>query len=363
MDKRFADYKTAPSRNELLLLTAATAAIFISICSMQGYGRLITNFGDSSAYISIASAIRDWDFGRVEIKQSWGYPYAMALISLLTGISVQKSLLLVSVVSSIVSVVLACRLWGGWIAGFFAVLNFDWMQRSFLGGAEPLAVALIFGAFLAFRNERYVTAALFAALSTVVRPLGILCLLAIGVVLMYRRQYKNFLLAFLVGSAVGAAYMIPLATHFGDPLATVHSYEGGQYWLFGLPFLAIIKGTLLYPAPWTNLILSYGWILLVLIGMAMMMSSHNFREHANRNPVEVLFAVPYLLIVFCYNYPVFARGNFARFAIPALPLVFLALSKYLPRDRRILWVLGTLMPALAAASALGIRHTIHALMR
>src|SRR5437660_8286819 len=115
----------------------------------------------------------------------------MAVISLTTRIPDVASLLLVSFVSSFISVALAYRLWGGWIAGLFAVLNFDWMQRSFLGGSEPLAVALIFGAFLAVRRDRYLLAALLASLSTIVRPLSIFCLIGIGVVLLYRHEYRS----------------------------------------------------------------------------------------------------------------------------------------------------------------------------
>src|SRR5437016_11113175 len=152
----------------------------------------------------------------------------MAVISLTTRIPDVASLLLVSFVSSFISIALAYRLWGGWIAGLFAVLNFDWLQRSFLGGSEPLAVALIFAAFLAVRRKNYLLAALFAALSTIVRPLGIFSLLAIGMVLLYRREYKKLTGAIFIGAGIGALYILPLRLYFGDSLATVHSYGGAQ---------------------------------------------------------------------------------------------------------------------------------------
>lgn len=115
----------------------------------------------------------------------------MAAASGVTTISDQSSLLLISFASSFLSAAFSYRLWGGWVAGLFAVLNFDWMQRSFLGGSEPLAVALIFGAFLAVRRDRYLLAALLASLSTIVRPLSIFCLIGIGVVLLYRHEYRS----------------------------------------------------------------------------------------------------------------------------------------------------------------------------
>jgi hypothetical protein len=358
------NWDAIPTLKEVVLLTLLGGVLFVSMISrFQHYAGAVYNFGDSHAYTSVASAIRHWDFSGVQIKQFWGYPYAIAAVALVTRISDQGSLLIVSCISSILSIALADRLWGGWVAGLFAVLNFDWMQRSFLGGAEPLAVALLFGAFLAVRRERYLLAVLLASLSTVVRPLGIFCVLGIGIVLLYRHQYKKFAWAVLIGLLVGGLYVLPLARHFGDPLATVHSYEGGQFSLFGIPLYAIVKGTILYPAPLTNLALSFGWILLVLAGVAMMFRDPEFREHARENPVEILFAAPYILMVFSYNYPVFARSNFARFAIPALPIVYLALSKWMPRDRRILWALGCVTPVLAAASALGIKNVVHALLR
>jgi hypothetical protein len=211
------------------------------------------------------------------------------------------------------------------------------MQRSFLDGSESLAVALIFGALVLVRKDRYVLASLLAALSTVVRPLGICCLIGIGAVLLFRREYKKLACAVLIGAAVGTLYVLPLTMHFGDALATVHSYQGAQVPLFGIPFYTIIKGTILYPAPWTNLALDFGWIALVLAGVVAMSLDPQFREYAKTYPIEVTFAALYLFAVFCYNYPVFARSNFARFSIPALPIVFVALSRWLPQDRRILW--------------------------
>ena len=349
---------------EIVALAGVTSVVFIvTILAFRDYHSTVSHFGDSSAYTDIASAIGHWDFRGLQIKQFWGYSYAMAAVSFVTCLSAQGSLLAVSFASSFLAIALAYRIWGGWVAGLFVVLNFDWIQRSFLGGSEPLAVALIFGALLLVRKDRYVSASLLAALSTIVRPLGVCCLLGIGIVLLYRREYKKLGLAVLIGAVTGGLYVLPLARYFGDPLATVHSYQGAQVPLFGFPFYAIIKGTILYPAPWTNVALDFGWIALVLAGILAMSLDSKFRDYASNNPVEVLFAALYLLAVFCYNYPVFARSNFARFAIPALPIIFVALSRWVPQDRRILWGLGIVSPVLAAASALGIQNVAHRLLR
>src|SRR5438067_432760 len=316
-------WSAEPTLREIMLLVLLSSILFAAtILQFQNYPAAVSDFGDSQAYTSVASAIHHWDFRGLQIKQFWGYPYAIVAASAIMQLPEQTSLLLISCASSFISALLAYRLWGGWIAGLFALLNFDWMQRSFLGGSEPLAVALIFGAFLALRKERYLLAALLASLSTVVRPLGVFCLIGIGVVLLRRREFKKLLAAVAIGACVGIFYVLPLARLFGDPLATVHSYQGAHSLLFGLPLYAIIKGTLLYPAPFTNLALSFGWILLVIAGVARMFLDANFKAYAKQNPAEILFAAPFLLLVFSYNYPVFARASFARFAIPILPLIF-----------------------------------------
>jgi hypothetical protein len=336
--------------------------IFVStILAFGSYSSTVSKFGDSNGYICVARAILHWDFAGLQIKQFWGYSYAMAALSMLTRLPVETTLLVVSVSSCLLSIAFAHRLWGGWIAALFAVLNFDWLQRSFLGGSEPLSVALILGSFMAARKDRFIFAATLASLATVVRPLSVFNLLAILTVLLYRREFKRALGAASVGAVVALLYVTPFFKYFGDPLATVHSYGGEPRPLFGIPFYAILEGTLRYPAPWTNLLLSFGWIGLTTFGLVMMLRDEDFRAYARQHAVEILFAVPYLILVYCYNYPVFARSNFARFAIPALPLIYLALSRWIPWDRRVLWALGIISPAFAAASAIGIRHVIAAL--
>ena len=356
------DRETSPPQfREITLLTLLTGLLFAAtILPIQSYPATVDNFGDSSAYVSAASAIAHWDFRGVQIKQFWGYPYAMALVSRLTSIPERYSLLVVSCVSSLLGVWLAYKLWGGWVAAFFAVLNFDWMQRSFLGGAEPLAVALIFGSFLAFRRDRYLLAALLAALSTVVRPLGIFCLVGIGVVLLYRREFKKLSMAMLTGALVGILYVLPFWIYFHDPLYQVHRYKTSDWHsgsAIGLPFAAIGNGFAHDHVPWTNLLLTLGWIAFVLAGVALM-AQKDFRQYARQHAPEAWFASLYIAFLFTYNSSEWARADFVRFAIPVVPFVLISLCQWIPKSRIILYSLATVSSSLAACSALGIRNVL-----
>jgi len=340
-----------------------TFLLFIAIiASVRGYREAIDAFADSSAYMSIASALRHWDFRGIVVKQFWGLPYAMAALSKMTGLPDRFSLMFFSLIPSLISVLLVRRLWDGWVAAFFAILNFDWLQRSCLGGSEPLFVCLLFAAFLSLRQRRWMLASLLASCATVVRPLGIFALVGIGLTLLWQKDYRRFTAASAIGVAVGTLYALPVALHFGDAFANVSSYHSKDWqggWLFGFPFYAIIKGTITYPAPWTNLILSFGWIALVVAGVVVMLRSERFRSYCKTNPAEACFLAPYLWCMFTYNYPSWARSNFARFAIPILPFLFVSLYRWLPKDRRIVWGLGAVCAVLAACSALGLVNVVH----
>ena len=359
-------WRAAPSIVETSLLCLCTALLFvITIVTFTKYGDAVRNFGDSPDYSDIASAIRHWDFRDLHVKQFWGYPYTMAAVSLVTRLSDQSSLLLISFACSLASILLAYRLWGGWIAGFLAVLNFDWMQRSFLGGSEPLFLLLLFASFLAVRNEKWTAAALLASLATVTRPVGILAIATLAVFLLHKRKFKELSLCIGIGLLVGALYTLPFSVFSRDPLYGFHRYktaDWGSAAPIGIPFSAIAFGLSHSHVPWTNVALNCGWLILVLAG-AIAMSRPSVRVYALEHPIEFWFAVLYIALLFTYNSNQWALAEFPRFAIPALPMVFVALTRWFPHDRRILWALGAVSPVLAAASALGIRNVAHALLR
>jgi hypothetical protein len=362
-------WENEPALAETLVVCLAAAVIFFCVIAVAtSYLSLVDNFGDNSAYMSIAAAICKWDFRGLFIKHFWGLPYFMCAVSKPTGVSGRTALLVISWTSSVSAVILAHRLWGGWIATVFSIINFDWYQRSYLGGSEPLFVALLFGSFLAIRRERWMLAAWLAALATITRPLAVFLLLGIGFTLLWRRDWRRFAGTTAIALAIGILYVIPLALYFHDPLATVHSYEApasAGVPLFGIPFYAIVKGTILYPPPLTSLLLTFGWIFLVMIAIVAMLRTQQFRTYAREHIPEMAFAAPYLLSLYCYNYPYWARGSFPRFAIPIIPFVFLALRRWItawiPKDRRLLWALAPITAALAASSALGIRNVMHLL--
>ena len=351
-----------PRLGEVLAMTGLLTLLFIATVShFQSYRHVVSNSGDNGAYISAASAIQHWNFRGVEVKQFWGYSYVMAAVSL-TGLSLATCLLLVSMVCSVLSVAVCFRLWGGWTAAFFAISNFDWMQRSFLGGSEPLFVLFLFGCFWAARARHWNTAALLASLATITRPLGFIALLGIGIVLLWTHEYRKTASCLAISAMVGALYLLPFWLYFGDPLYQVHRYQTSD-WHSGSalswPLHAIIQSLIHNRQPWTNVALTMTWIIFAVIATAALVLRTQVRAHLPS--LEWLFAVMYAIFLLCYSSQEWARAEFPRFLIPVLPIMLVAFSGWLPRDRRLLWVLATISPLLAAASALGIRNVAAAL--
>lgn len=365
---RRSSFQAVPSERELIVLSILSGAVmWMTAFLLHRSSSLLPDYGDNRAYLTVADAIRSWDLHQLAIQHFMGFPYFIAMVSVLFGVSSLFALWSIAAVSALVSVFLIARLLNPWAAGYFALTNFAWLQLSFLGGSEPLALALSLGALLAFRRDRIFLAAVLGSLSVTVRPLMVFVLVGIGLTLLWRKELGSFFIALGTGLTIGVMYVLPLTRYFGDPLLTVHSYTTRDYGaggvvgphgqLFGWPFHGIVAGTLTYPAPWTNLLLSFFWIGLALAGIGMMFSER-FRKYARAHPNEVIFCSLYLLAVFSYDYLIWARATFIRFSIPALPFIFYALLRFLPKDRRILWCLSVASAVLATLSAVGVRNVI-----
>jgi len=349
-----------PSRREIIALWLLSVVLFVVVVShFQQYALKVDNFADNGAYLDAARAIHDWNFKGVIVKQFWGLSYVVALLSFLPAVSLRVGLLLTCGACSLISVLLADRLWGAWIASYFAVLNFDWMQRSYLGGSEPLFVALLFAAFLCTRKERWIWAAILAALASVVRPIGVFGLLAVGLVLLFRRDYRKFLICTGAGAVVGALYLVPFWLYLNDALYQVHRYQTSDWHsgrVLDLPFKALVFSFVHNREPLSNVLLTLGWIVFVLVGFAAM-SRRGYRSEIGDRMPEFLFAFSYLAFLLTYNSE-WARAEFPRFAIPLVPFVLSALEPWVPKSRPALYTVCVIGSVLAACSAIGIRNVL-----
>jgi hypothetical protein len=357
-----------PSQRELVFLWLLSAVCFILVLTrFQGYGARVASFGDNPDYISAAQAIRHWDLGSTQTRQGWGLSYLMALLSTF-HLSGRVSLLFISMAASLASIFLVRNLWGPWIAAFFAILNLSWIQASFLGSSEPLFLLLLFGSFWFSRKERpkqrWILSSVLAALATVTRAIGIFALIALGLTLLFRKEYRKLSLCVAVGALIGILYLLPFWIGFHDPLYQFHRRANVGDWdsghLFTWPFHDIVVSYLYYRGPWTNVLLTAGWIGLAVIGFCRI-GVKLYRDRLREHPYEMIFALTYLMFLFCYNSLVWARWDFPRFVIPTIPLLLLSVYRWLPKSRYVIYPLCIVSSVLAACSAIGVKNVLAAL--
>src|SRR5579864_4161666 len=128
----------ASGRRELFLLLALSLVVFWTTSFLLHKSTdFVGHYGDNAAYLDVANAILHWDFHDLQIQHFMGYPYLIALVSLLFRVPTGVALWVIAVAGCAASVWLAARLFGTTAAGYFAFTNFAWLQVSYLGGSEP----------------------------------------------------------------------------------------------------------------------------------------------------------------------------------------------------------------------------------
>ena len=335
-------WKTEPSIYETLLLTLSIFTIFISFVSIfDDYFAQIHVRGDNHDFAMVAEALLKWDLEPIQdhyIKRIFlGFPLAIIPVSILPFFDFFSALVVLSISCSLITQYYCHRLWGGWVACAFAILNWDWMQRSIVGGNEPLFMALLLGGFYAYRKNRCFLAIILAALSTIVRPVGLLALMPFGMDLLLRKEFRSFFISFLIAASFGIFYVAILNLVWGDPLAhfrpasayAISTLQGNlEYTMFTAPFvnlyISFIENYLLDLHVITHIKIS-AWLILTIIGIIAMFKNKSFYNYIQQHPAEVFFCTLYLLFLFTYNSARWWWYIYPRYIIPVLPFLYFAL--------------------------------------
>ena len=358
------NWTSAPSRREVLTLAVVAMLVFVAVLlAFDGLMRRVAVFGDSSVYAGVASAILQWRPETTTPQHFWGLPYVVAGTAVLTRTSPLVALVIVSIASSLIAIALIHRLYGGLTAALLVVSSVEWLQRSILGGAEPLFMALVVGAFVAARSRRWALAAFLGAYGTTVRPQGVFVLVGLAVALLAERDVRQLAVVTIIALVVGLLYVVPFQVYFGDPLAHFHVYQGKDWHSdspVSIPFVAQARAMFTLPVPWTAIAREVVWILICAAGAVAMIRRTRFRRFAAMHKAESTFAALFLLFVFSYN-SYWSLLEFARYALPVVPLVFFAFDGVVRIDRRILWAAAPVTALLSAVSALNVRTVLDAL--
>jgi len=334
------------SRRELAVFVLAMYAWFvILIVAFDDFPSRILRTGDNPSYAAESAAVRGMAPANFATRHFFGYPMASAAVATIFRTSDAAAMVIVSMIASIAAVLLVGELWGGVIAAWFAVVNIDWVQRSLCGGAEPLFVVLIFLGILAARRDRWTLAAVFAALSTIVRPLGFFLLVAIGIELLRRRRPTALAAAAGISVTIGAAYLGLLRLLFHDAFGNFRWYSsmGLAHDRTFIPFVTLFLSHGEHPLTKRNIVKALVWMTLTLAGVVAAIVRRPLREHR----VEWLFAAIYLAS-FLFFPAWWIEGEYSRYLTPVIPMLFVALAPWIPSNRVVLWLGGFACVTLAA---------------
>lgn len=326
-----------PSVRYAVALLIGASLLAIAAAGVRAYLTRVQEFPDMSSYAEAATAIRHWHLKGAVARQFWGYPYAAVLLSfVLPGVPMLIVLLIISAISGCVAVLLAHRLWGGWIAVYLTAVGWQWVQREAFGGSEPPFMALVFASMLSARNDRWRRAGLWAALATIVRPIGVFALGAVVITALVRRRWTDAALGCGIAAVVFALYCVPLA-FTGDALGNLHWYApqmmGGTVW----------RNLVTDQVSHVRQILVAGAIATVLVAPLVVFT----REQTGRQ-AENLFAVGTSCFLVTLNCQPCAWA-FSRFAIVSIPFALVVVRRWLPRDDRVVAVLSVFSALIGAA--------------
>ncbi len=334
-------------------VAAAYLWFVVLIIAFSSYHQRIEHTGDNPSYVAESEVIRGAAAPSRAARHFVGLPLLSAVLVSATGMDEYSAIALISIVASFAAVLLAGKLWGTWAAAWFAVVNLDWLQRSLLGGAEPLFALLIFAALAAARRERWLLAAAAGAAATIVRPLGVFVLLAFGIVLLARRNVRALAGAVAISLAIGALYLAVVDARFGGAFGNFRWYSsmglGHDRTFIPLATLPLsLRDGLI---TWKNFAKTLAWTLFTIAAVVAAWRRPAVRERMRAYPAEWLFGGLYLASFFCFP-AWWIEGEYPRYLVPVIPMLLVALRPWLPEDRRLFWVIGLLSVTLAAVEDL-----------
>jgi hypothetical protein len=317
---------------------------------MGGLWSVVARTGDNQKYAEMAAAVEKGNLRlAAPTKFPWGFPSVIAAVSEVSSTNNVEALFIVSVSASLAATALAYMLWGPWVAVYFNVVDYTWLQFSAYGSSDSLFAALIFTSLLAARKRRYTLSCLVGAIATIVRPLGVLLLIILVPWALYEQGWRRAASAAVAATIVLTLYAGVMTLTLGDPLTTYHQYQHGD-WFGGLPvtwpfeaiFIQFSIGTNIAGGivRWMKLFFVAAQVV-VLLAIALV---PEVRARALSHSLETAFGLLYSIFLLVYNSPNWALGIHSRLLLPILPWLLWTIEPWLPKR----WTVVAAVTVLAA---------------
>jgi len=321
----------------------------------DGMATIVANY-DGPLYIVIAKTFYNLEsisanFSFPLPQEYWAahfplYPLAIRVFSLLPG-GYPYSMLLVTLLSSFLAIFFfhkmisqySTRTSALWLTFVFSLFPARWLVVRSVGSPEPLFVAMVIASIYFFQNKKFVIAGIFGALAQLTKSPGVLLFVAYFLSLgsiFVRNQLSPKEIRFsklTEWRAWPVIIFIPMALialfgfysrQFGDFFAYFNS--GDNIHLFFPPFQIFN-----YAASWVGTFWLEEVVLIYLIGALGVFKLFDLYKSADKDKKHLYDMPMWFSLVFFVSIIFVSHRDIMRYALPMVPFLLIAWSKFLTK--------------------------------
>jgi hypothetical protein len=334
----------------IVALVCRVAAILVAHFAFGLDVKTLPYLRDGRTYLAYADALTGGresypNLNRYDRRAFPGFPLLLAALRVPRAPLVGVAL---SALAAAIAAALTFRLYGNArVALAMAVLTPSYLMYSTVLMSEPIFLCLGLAALLAGVNARPALAGLLLGMTAIIRPLAAPIGLAYAAA--HRRKWRELAISVACTLVIIVMALIWMRWWSGAimaPMSGLHTpgprgYSDG---IFALPMQSLITTSLSAETPSWKIAYIWFHVVVIAIGIALLV------RELPRDEVALAWLGSNTLIVLCIG-GAWGFHEFHRFITPALPPLFYAYRRFLPR-RAIGWVLLAALSATAAAKGL-----------
>lgn len=338
--------------------------------NLNNYYLAVSNYGDNKNYLILADNFLKMDFS-IFVYHPFGISVILSIVNFITKIDFIFLMILLNVIFAYFSLIIISKLFTNLVAIFFLIFGYEFTLVSLMGGSEISAIFFILITLFLYKFNFKKSACLTSSFAYFIKPWAIALPIAIGIVLLFKKERKFFFEFFIITLLMFIIYLVISYIIYGPGLifAGYKSNDAlikGENFFLDFPFVALYKeiigtnsvnGLSFLALPKTNLLKIFFYIMIVSFGYLHMLK--DIKRYFKNDIYKVVFIFTSLqvFLTFTYNSP-WIFHEFPRYTLMILPFIIFSLKDYLPTNKMLIFVLIFLSATFNAFSAVGYKNYI-----
>ena len=335
---------------------------------LNSYYLAVSEYGDNENYLQLANNFLNWDFS-IFVYHPFGISILIFMINFITTIDPVILMVLLNIIFAYFSIIIIAKIFSPLVSVFFIILGYEFTLVSLMGGSEISAIFFILFSLFLYKYNLKKSSFITASFVYFIKPWAIALPIAIGIILLFKKEKKTFFEFFIISILMFSIYLLISYIVYGPGLI----FEGykdndalikNQESFLEFPFVAMLKEIIGpnsidgLPLPITNIIKNFFYIILTVLGYLIMLK--RFKEYFNDDIYKVIFIFTSLQIflIFTYNSP-WVIHEFPRYSIMILPFLIFSFKDYLPKNELLIFIFIVLSATFNGFSAVGYKNYIN----